>query len=95
MSQCCGKIPDEEDVDHISQSIFDDLTDDIKDFPVPEDFGCDQLHCHYDPATGHNHYTASDSSTGSRYSWDTDSKGNYIEGTAHATWIGEDGNKEH
>jgi len=95
MSQCCGKIPDSDDVSDIRQSIFDDLTDDIHDFPVPEDFGCDQLHCGYNSETGHNHYTASDTETGARYSWETDDQGNYIDGTAHATWKDDEGKTHH
>lgn len=46
MSQCCGKIPDSDDVDDIKASICDKTAEsDIG--PIPDHFDCNQLDCVY------------------------------------------------
>lgn len=64
------------------------------DFPTADDFGMDQMHATYNPDTGGYHYTVSDSESGARYSWDTDSQGNYS-GGGHCTYEDESGNTQH
>lgn len=97
MSQICGKSGQTDDAYNQIDSTLKNLINEgieIDQFTEALKYsGFNQIHAHY--KDGHYHYTASNSSDGTRFSWDVDMHKNNIKGTGHLSWKDANGQWQH